>query len=434
VVKIVELLAPARDMASLNSAINNGADSVYVGITGYNMRANVANFSIPDLLEAVKLCHDSNVKIYVCTNTVMKERDLIGLKNLMPLIKSSGADAIIASDLGALNIARENGIPVHMSVQANISNSEALNVLQELGVTRVVLSRENSLQEIKQIAENTNLDIEVFVHGAMCVAISGRCFLSSHLYDKSANCGECIQPCRKEWKLVSEDDEELIIGGGFDGERSGLYNEISYDLTDKTHILSPKDLCMIEKIPELIEAGVNVFKIEGRAKPADYVANVTRVYREAIDIFLDGKWNSISQQKKEEWKQDLAKVFNRGFDSGFYFRIPHETSNSNHATIIKKDIGVVVNYYQNVGAAEIKLWDNLELGEDILIQGKTTGSITMKVESMQVNGINIDKISKGQNVAIHVNEKVRPNDQVYKQLNKKLNPDKEYNTKPNKSK
>ena len=211
-VKIVELLAPARDMASLNSAINNGADSVYVGITDYNMRANVTNFSIPDLLDAVKLCHNSNVKIYVCTNTVMKERDLIGLKKVMPLIKSSGADAIIVSDLGALNIARDNGIPVHMSVQANVSNSEALNVLQELGVTRVVLSRENSLEEIRHIAENTALDIEVFVHGAMCVAISGRCFLSSYLYDKSANCGECLQPCRKEWKIVSEDGEELIIG------------------------------------------------------------------------------------------------------------------------------------------------------------------------------------------------------------------------------
>ncbi len=422
-VKIVELLAPARDMASLNSAINNGADSVYVGITDYNMRANVTNFSIPDLLDAVKLCHNSNVKIYVCTNTVMKERDLIGLKKVMPLIKSSGADAIIVSDLGALNIARDNDIPVHMSVQANVSNSEALNVLQELGVTRVVLSRENSLEEIRHIAENSALDIEVFVHGAMCVAISGRCFLSSYLYDKSANCGECLQPCRKEWKIVSEDGEELVMDIGFETERSGFDNEMLKDSSDKTHILSPKDLCMIDNIPELVKAGVNVFKIEGRAKPADYVASVTRVYREAIDTFLEGKWNSISSQKKDEWKQDLAKVFNRGFDSGFYFRIPHETSNSNQATSIKKDIGVVVNYYQNVGAAEIKLWENLELGEEILIQGKTTGSISMKVESMQVNGENIDKISKGQNVAIQVDEKVRPNDQVYKLLNKKLYPD-----------
>jgi putative protease len=283
-----------------------------------------------------------------------------------------------------------------------------------------VLSRENSLEEIRHISENSALEIEVFVHGAMCVAISGRCFLSSYLYDKSANCGECLQPCRKDWKIVSEDGEELVMDIGFETERSEFDNEMIKDSTDKTHILSPKDLCMIDNIPELVKAGVNVFKIEGRAKPADYVASVTRVYREAIDTYLEGKWNSISSQKKDGWKQDLAKVFNRGFDSGFYFRIPHETSNSNKATSIKKDIGVVVNYYQNVGAAEIKLWENLEQGEEILIQGKTTGSISMKVESMQVNGENIDKISKGQNVAIQVDEKVRPNDQVYKLLNKKI--------------
>ncbi len=197
-IKIVELLSPAGDITALNSAIKNGADSVYIGIQGYNMRATVSNFSIQDLKYAVKQCHDSGVKLYVCTNTVMKEKDLIELRNLMPLIKSSGVDAVIVSDLGALNIARENGLNVHMSVQANLSNSGALNVLQELGVSRVVLSREMTLKEIKEIADNTKMDIEVFVHGSMCVAISGRCFLSSHLYNKSANCGECLQPCRKE--------------------------------------------------------------------------------------------------------------------------------------------------------------------------------------------------------------------------------------------
>ncbi len=426
-VKIVELLSPARDMASLNSAINNGADSVYVGIQGYNMRANVANFSINDLEEAVKICHESDVKLYVCTNTVMKEVDLIELRKLMPLIKSSGADAVIASDLGALNIAHKNAIPVHMSVQANLSNSEALKVLKELGVTRVILSRENSLKEIKEIAENTDMEIEVFVHGAMCVAISGRCFLSSYLYNKSANCGECLQPCRKEWEVISEDGEELIIGGEFELNLDG-YEEVIEDpdglqdsKSDKTHIFSPKDLCMVEHIPELIAAGVKVFKVEGRAKPSDYVATVTRVYSEAIDIYNMGMWNSLDQQKKlKKWKIDLAKVFNRGFDTGFFFRTPHETSSSNQATCIKKDVGVVVNYYQKVGAAEIRLWENLEVGDEIIIQGNTTGSIIMAVGSMQVNGKNIDKISKGQNVAIHVEEKVRPNDAVYKRIKKNV--------------
>ena len=418
---MVELLSPARDKASLNSAINNGADSVYIGIQGYNMRANVANFSIDDIVDAVKVCHESDVKLYLCTNTVMKEADLIELRKMMPLIKSSGADAVIISDLGALSIATKADIPVHMSVQANLSNSEALDVLKQLGVSRVVLSRENSLKEIKKIAENTDMEIEVFVHGAMCVAISGRCFLSSHLYNKSANCGECLQPCRKEWKVISEDGEELIISGSdFKGYEESIEDIGEFiEKSDKTHIFSPKDLCMIEHIPELIEAGVSVFKIEGRAKPADYVATVTRVYREAINFYNDDKWNSSTlPENLEKWKKDLAKVFNRGFDTGFFFRTPCETSSSNQATSIKKDVGVVVNYYQKVEAAEIKLWENLEVGDEIIIQGNTTGSIIIEVESMQVNGNNIDKISKGQNVAIHVEKKVRPNDSVYKRIKK----------------
>jgi U32 family peptidase len=423
VVKIVELLSPARDMASLYSGIKNGADSIYIGVQGFNMRANAANFSINDLKKAVKICHDFGIKIYVCTNTVVKEHDLIELRNLMPKIKSSGADAVIVSDLGALKIALENDITVHMSVQANLSNSEALKVLQDLGVSRVILSRENSLKEIKTIAENTGLEIEVFVHGAMCVAISGRCFLSSFLYEKSANCGECLQPCRKEWRILSEDGEELIMGSDFDSRNDRLDSHDDPDEYSKStsFILSPKDLCMIEHIPELIKAGVNIFKIEGRAKPADYVSTVTRVYREAINTYDKGMWNSHEYKMNlDRWKIDLSKVFNRGFDTGFFFRTPHENSSSNQATCIKKDVGTVVNYYHKVRAAEIRLWEDLEVGDDIIIQGNTTGSVLMKVSSMQVNGINVDKISKGQNVAVRVEEKVRPNDAVYKRI-KRIN-------------
>lgn len=258
----------------------------------------------------------------------------------------------------------------------------------------------------------------------MCVAISGRCFLSSHLYNRSANCGECLQPCRKEWKIISEDGEELIIDTQFDTNQNKIPDTINPQHTtefedtksDKTHILSPKDLCMLEYIPELIDAGVNTFKIEGRAKPADYVATVTKVYREAINTYNKGMWNQQKQENMEKWKKDLAKVFNRGFDTGFYYKKPNKTSSSNKATHIKKDIGTVVNYYQKVDAAEIRLWENLQLGEEIIIQGNKTGSISMKVESMQINGTNIKKISKGQNVAIHVKEKVRPNDVVYKRI------------------
>lgn len=405
-IKIVELLSPARDMASLNSAINNGADSVYVGVEGYNMRANVKNFTIREFEEAVETCHLSGVKLYVCTNTTMKEDDLDELRSLMPRIRSSGVDAVIASDLGAVNIARENGMPVHMSVQANLSNSEAIKVLKDFGVGRVVLSREISLKDIRKIIKNTDMEIEVFVHGAMCVAVSGRCFLSSYLYDESANCGACLQPCRKEWTILSEDDEELKISGGS-------------DLQSMSHIFSPKDLCMLEHIPELIEAGVHAFKIEGRARSADYVATVTRVYREAIETYENGSWDDEDTYLKlDNWKNDLKKVFNRGFDTGFYYKIPNETSSANQATVVKKDIGEVVNYYQKVSAAEVRLWGPLAVGDEIIVQGSTTGSIEMRVESIQVNGSNITKADKDQNVAIHSEHKLRPKDVIYKRIKK----------------
>lgn len=396
-IKIVELLSPARDFAALNAAISNGADSVYVGIEGCNMRANVKNFTARTLKDAVKQCHDANKKIYVCTNTIMKNKDIDYLKEIMPTVNSYDVDALIISDFGALKIARENDIDVHMSVQSNISNFESLNLLEELGVRRVVLSRELSLEEIKEIKKNTNVEIETFIHGAMCVAVSGRCFLSSSLYGKSANCGECLQPCRKEWKLTSEDGDEFRL----------VQNE------NESHILSPKDICTIEHIPKLIEAGIDVFKIEGRARPADYVATVTKAYREAIDKYESGNW-----EFDESWLTELKKVFNRGFDTGFYFKKPYKTSSYNEATYIKKDIGSVVNYYKNVSAAEIKLWDELKIGDEIIIQGNKTGSLIQKVESMQIDGKEIRE-AIGQNVGLLVREKVRPNDIVYKRIQRK---------------
>jgi len=388
---LVELLAPARDFSALSAAIKNGADSVYVGIEGCNMRANVSNFTLETLKDAVRYCHKFNKKIYVCTNTIMKNKDINYFKEILPVIHSVDADALIISDPGALKLARDEGIDIHMSIQANISNFESLNLFEELGVKHAVLSRELSLNEIKEIAENTDLEIEAFVHGAMCVAVSGRCFLSSSLYGKSANCGECLQPCRKSWRLTSEDSEmfELI----------------------QSHILSPKDLCMIKHIPELIEAGISVFKIEGRARPADYVATVTKIYREAIDSYESGNW-----EFNEKWVDELKKVFNRGFDTGFYFKTPYKTSRYNEATYIKKDIGAVVNYYKNVSAAEIRLWDDLKIGDEIIIQGNETGSLIQKVDSMQINGKDIEATGKCQNVGLLVKNRVRPNDIVYKRI------------------
>jgi len=401
VIKIVELLSPARDFASLNAAIGNGADSVYLGIPGYNLRAHTNQFLLEDLEEAVETCHKNGVKVYVSTNTIMKDDDLESLKKILPEIKSAGADAIIASDLGVLKLARENDLKVHMSVQANISNLESVKLLEELGVNRVILSRELSLDEIRKIKAGSPVEIEVFIHGAMCMALSGRCFLSSHLYGKSANSGECIQPCRENWKLVGEDQQDANVNKEL----------VITQENNITNLLSPKDLCMVEHIPKLMEAGIDAFKIEGRARPADYVGTVTRTYREAIDLYEKGEWKFNPQ-----WLEELRKVFNRGFDTGFYYRTPYETSRSNESTHIKNDIGEVVNYYSNVSAAEIRLWDELQVGDEIIIEGKTTGSLIQRVESMQVLGKNVDKVTRDQNVAVLVEGKVRPNDVVYKRI------------------
>ena len=406
---MLELLSPVRDFSSLNAAIRNGADAVYLGLEGNNMRAYSASFRLEDIKKAAKLCHQHEIKLYMCINTIMKNHDIENLKEVLPIIQAIGIDAIIASDLGVLNLAREENIDVHMSVQANISNHDSMRLLKEWGVKRVILSRELSLLEIKEIVLKSPLEVEVFVHGAMCMAISGRCFLSSYLSQKSANCGMCLQPCRKGWKLVSEDNDELLLGYPLSGNRK----DVSH--VPKGYILSPRDLCMVEHIPELIDAGVNAFKIEGRARPADYVATVTKVYREAIDSYYDGCW-----ENNKGWLKELKKVYNRGFDTGFYFQTPSQTSNSNQATRMKKDIGEVCNYYGQVSAAEIRLWDDLELGEEIIIQGPTTGSLKQKVESMEINGNTIQKAHKGQYVGLLVKEKVRPNDILYKRIRRPL--------------
>lgn len=397
-IKIVELLAPSRDFACLNAALSNGADSIYIGMEGYNMRANVANFKLEEVKKAVNLCHDHGVRLYICTNTIMKDKDIESLKKLFPILNSLEIDAVILSDLGALKIANDNCLDIHMSVQTNLSNIESLNFLKDYGVKRAVLSRELSLAQIKNITSKTNLEIEVFIHGAMCMAVSGRCFISSYFYDKSANCGECLQPCRKEWKLISEDSNQIIID-----ERK-----------NSTHFFSPNDLCMIEHVPELVGAGIHALKIEGRARSPDYVATVTRVYHEALEQNKNGwKFNY-------EWLEDLKKVYNRGFDTGFYFKNPVQRSNYNKSTHIKKDIGVVENYFPQVSAAKIRLWDDITKGDEILIQGPTTGLLIQNAVSMQVDGKPVDQGFKGDSIGLKVIEKVRKNDVVYKRIPREI--------------
>ena len=413
---MVELLAPAGNFISLASALKNGADAVYIGLKESNMRINASNFSVGDIREASRMCRDYNAKLYVCANTIMKDRDIERLEKQLPLIKQNGADGIILSDIALIDMVIENGLEAHMSVQENTTNSYALKALEKLGVKRAILSRELSLDEIKKMisklkSDGSKIQTEVFIHGAMCMAISGRCFLSYGLYGRSANCGDCLQPCRKEWTLhFEESGNDDVINLAESKDESFIISQ-AYDNTYRTNFFSPKDMALIEHIPELIDAGIDSFKIEGRARSPDYVATAVRIYRQAIDRYERDRENYEYDPK---WMEELEKVFNRGFDTGFYFDVPYETSESNQSRYVKKDIGKVVNYYNRIKVAELKIWDDLRLGDEIMIQGPTTGSITHVIDSMQIDGKAIEKAEKGSNVAIAIDEKLRESDFVYK--------------------
>ncbi|MDR2967532.1 MAG: U32 family peptidase [Methanobacteriaceae archaeon] len=403
---MVELLSPGGNFISLRAALENGADSVYIGLKNNNMRTNTSNFSIEDIKKASQIAKEYSSKIYLCMNTMMKDEDIDLIESYLPILKDK-VDALIVSDIGLADLAIENDLKVHMSVQENISNIKTLKTLKKLGVSRAILSRELNISEIKKIANYSPIETEVFIHGAMCMAISGRCFLSYGLYNKSANCGECLQPCRKQWKLTIAQDEDSHFYE--EGENSVLILDKSNESSYKSNFLSPYDMAMIEHIPELMETGVDAFKIEGRARSPDYVATTTRVYKEAIDSYKSGNYKF-----KEEWTRDLKKVFNRGFDTGFYFKQPYKTGGDNKSEFIKKDIAKVLNYYSKIKVAELKIWEDLAIGDEIIIQGKTTGSINHIIKSMEIEGVAIDYCKKGRNVAIAIDEKVRANDFVYK--------------------
>ncbi|ABO35222.1 peptidase U32 [Methanococcus maripaludis C5] len=398
---MVELLAPARDLSGLITAFNNGADSVYCGLKEMSMRATAKNFERNELIEGINLAHDANKRVYLCTNTVVYEEDILNLNEILEFAKSAEVDAVIVNDIGAMVTAKDLGLEVHVSVQNNITNSKTAEFFSKFA-KRVVLSRELTLTQIKQIKENlkvnkVDLELEGFIHGALCTAMSGRCYLSSYLFNRNANCGDCLQPCRRSWKLVNEHADgthELICEGKY--------------------LLSPKDLCMIEHIPEMLEV-FDCFKIEGRAKNVDYVMRTTKTYREAIDSVIDGTY----EEKLPLFKKELDKIYNRGYDIGFYFRdltcntdLQYEFE-GNISPYKKIEVGKVVNYFKKVGVAEITLIDDLNVGDRVLIIGPTTGCVEEKIESMQVEGENIKTVKKGQNVGIKLENLVRENDKVY---------------------
>ncbi len=408
---MVELLSPAGNFISLRSVLENGADAVYFGLDNFNMRANAKNFSLNDLADVSKIASQYSAKTYLCSNIILNEDSALKLKNNLEEIATSEIDGIILSDIGLIEDVVDAGLEAHISVQENISNSYTLKTLKKLGAKRAILSRELSLEDIKKTVKNSPVETEVFIHGAMCMAISGRCFLSYGLYGRSANCGDCLQPCRKNWTLSFEENKHDSVVNFSDVKDESFIISESYDNSYRTNFFSPKDMMMIEHIPELIKAGIDSFKIEGRARSPDYAAMVTDVYRQAIDEYYT---NPNNYKVNPKWIEELKSVFNRGFDTGFYFNTPFKTSENNQSKFIKKDIGQVVNYFNKVKVAELKIWDDLAIGDEILIQGTTTGSIKHKIDSMQIGGKNVKKVKKGNNVGVAIPTKVRKNDFVYK--------------------
>ncbi|MGN0177317.1 MAG: peptidase U32 family protein [Methanobrevibacter sp.] len=413
---MVELLAPAGNFISLRAVLENGADAVYFGLDDYNMRVNAKNFSLDDLKEVSKITEEYGAKTYLCTNTILNERLACSLDNNLETISSSEIDGLILSDIGLIENTVSNGLEAHISVQQNVSNSYMLKTLKKLGAKRAILSRELSLGEITELAKKSPIETEVFVHGAICMAISGRCFLSYGLYGRSANCGDCLQPCRKNWTLTYEDGDDKVINFSDVDEESFIIAP-SDDGSYRTNFFSPKDMCMIEYIPELMKSGVSSFKLEGRARSPDYGAMVTGIYRQAIDNYNN---DPLNYKVKDEWMEELKSVFNRGFDTNFYFNTPFEVSEDNQSKYIKKDIGQVVNYYNRAKAAELRIWDDLKIGDKIIIQGKTTGSIIHTIDSMQIEGKSVLNVKKGFNVAIAIPTKVREKDFVYKLVERNI--------------
>ncbi|HHW58999.1 MAG: U32 family peptidase [Bacteroidales bacterium] len=405
-IKMVELTAPVGTWASLRAAIDNGADSVYLGVGDLNMRSSSAlNFSIKDLPNLVNICHENGVKIYVTLNTVVFDDELEKIDYILDELIKNGVDAVIASDLSVILKAAKRGLPIHISTQANITNIEAIKFYSKWADT-VVLSRELTLERIKILSEKIKvlnirgpnghlIRLEAFVHGALCMAISGKCYLSLDLEGKSANRGECHQICRRKYKLYNaQTNQELLI--------------------DREHIMSTKDLCTLPFIDKLIDCGVSVFKIEGRGRQPEYVALTTRIYKEAIQSVYD---DSFSQQKIEKWMEQLNRVYNRGFWEGYYLgkSLGEWTDQEgSSATEVKEYVGFVSNYFNNIGVAEINLDAGiLNLNDNIYIIGPTTGVVECVISEMRNNDNNSIQVSDKGIITLKVPKKVRKNDKVY---------------------
>lgn len=403
----VELLAPVGSFDSLQAAINAGADAIYFGVEQLNMRTRSAqSFYLPDIKKVSDICRKKKVKAFITLNTIMYEHDMQLLHTILKEAKKAKIDAVIASDFSVISYCNEHSIPLHISTQANVSNIESVKFFSRFADV-IVLARELTLKQVEQITNEIKrkrikgpsgelVKIEIFIHGALCMAVSGKCYMSLHTQNASANRGACVQNCRRPYIVKdAETGEELMI--------------------DNEYIMSPKDLCTIDILNQVLDSGVNVLKIEGRTKGADYVQVVTKCYREAIDAVKNGTY---SAQKIDQWKEELEKVYNRGFWEGYYLgrKLGEWTSHPGSAAKEKKIyIGKGIKYYPKIGVGEFIIESgSLKTGDILMVTGPKCGMVKEKMEILVVNGLKSIEASKGDKITFPFTTKVTPADKLYK--------------------
>ena len=403
----IEIMSPAGSWESLAAAIKAGAHSVYFGIEQLNMRAKSSNnFTTEDLKKIAETCKEHNVKSYITLNTIIYDHDLQLMRCIVDAAKENGITAIIAADHAVLMYAKKKNMEVHISTQANVTNIETVEFFSTFADV-MVTARELSLSQVAEITREIKrqnicgpsgkqIQIEVFAHGALCMAVSGKCYLSLHTHFSSANRGACIQNCRRDYIVTDK--------------------ETGYELEiDNEYIMSAKDLCTIDFLDKIIDAGVSVLKIEGRGRAADYGYTTTKCYREAVDSIAEGTY---TQEKIAKWKEELATVYNRGFWDGYYLgRTMGEWPDSADSKATKKKVylGKGLNYFPKPKIAHFKLESqSLEVGDEIIITGPTTGYINATVKELRVNDQSVQRANKGEEVTIPIEEIVRPSDSLYK--------------------
>lgn len=410
--KDIEIMAPVGSFESLAAAINSGADSIYFGIENLNMRAHSANnFTADDLRTIIARCQEAGLKTYLTVNTVIYDNDISLMHHIVDTAKDAEVSAIIASDVAVMTYARQIGVEVHLSTQMNISNVEALKFYSRFADV-AVLARELNMSQVdyihRQIIEQNitgpngnTIRIEMFCHGALCMAVSGKCYLSLNNYNRSANRGECVQVCRRRYTVTDKETNMQL----------DIENEC---------IMSPKDLKTIHFINKMLDAGVRVFKIEGRARGPEYVKNVVECYNEAINAYLNGEFNNDAiEQKITQWDYRLSRVFNRGFWDGYYQgqRLGEWTHKyGSMATVTKVYVAKCTNFFSKLSVAEFLVESGtLSKGDEILVIGQTTGAYEGVAEEIHNNnGTIVDIASKGELISIATSSKLRRGDKLYK--------------------